>query len=261
MKTLLKVSLIAVLLIVVALTMIGVYLNSMIKAGVEAVGPKITGTTVKLNAVDLSPFSGQARLKGLVVGNPPGFHTENSFKIADARVKVDPKTALSNKLVIEEILIDGPEITYEGSPSSSNISKIQQNVAAFGKSVAPKDAAEPKPQKKDPTQKKVQINDFILKNARLNASTPMLKGKTMTVTMPDIHLKNIGKDSDGVTVQTAAAEVFAAINKSVVQTVAGAGKRLEKGIEAAGEAAKGLGSEAGKTGSKAVEGIKGLFGK
>src|SRR5213594_2842855 len=249
MKTLLKIGMIVVLLIVVAVVVISSSLSSIIKAGVETVGPKITGTTMKLDGMDLSLFSGKGRLKGLVIGNPPGFQAERAFKLADAKVKVDLKTALSDKLVIEEILIDGPEITYEGGPSSSNISKIQENVAAFGKSVAPKDAAEPKPQKKDPTQKKVQINDFILKNARLNASTPMLKGKTMTITMPDIHLKNIGKDSDGVTVQTAAAEVFAAINKSVIQTVAGAGKLLEKGIGAAGVAAKGLGSEAGKTGS------------
>ena len=261
MKTLLKVSVIAILLIVVALTMIGVYLNSMIKAGVEAVGPKITGTTVKLNAVDLSPFSGQARLKGLVVGNPPGFHTENSFKLADAKVKVDLKTALSNKLVIEEILIDGPEITYEGGPSDSNIGKIQQNIATFGKSVAPIDAAESKSPKKDPTQKKVQINDFILKNGMVTMSATMLKGQALTIPLPDIHLRDIGKESGGVTVQKAAAEVFAALNKSVVQAVASSGKLLEKGIGAAGEAAKGLGSEAGKTGSKAVEGIKGLFGK
>jgi AsmA-like protein len=255
MKTLLKVSVIAVLLIVVALTMIGVYLNSMIKAGVEAAGPRITGTPMKLDAVDLSPFSGQARLKGLVVGNPPGFHTENSFKLADAKVKVDPKTALSNKLIIEEILIDGPEITYEGGLSGSNIGKIQQNVAAFGKSVAPKDAAEPKSTKKDPTQKKVQINDFILKNGKVTMSTTMLKGQALTVPLPDIHLRDIGKESGGVTVQKAAAEVFTAINKSVIQAVASSGKLLEKGAEAAGEAAKGLGSEAGKT----VEGIKGLF--
>src|SRR2546430_12659546 len=48
-------------------------------------------------------------------------------------------SALSDKLIIEEILIDGPEITYEGGASGSNISKIQDNVAAFGKSVAPKE--------------------------------------------------------------------------------------------------------------------------
>jgi len=256
-----KVIVIVVLLIVVALTMIGVYLNSMIKAGVEAVAPKITGTTVKLDAMDLSLLSGQGRLKGLMIGNPPGFQAERAFKLADAKVHVNLKSALSDKLIIEEILIDGPEITYEGGASGSNISKIQENVTAFGKSVAPKDAAESKSPKKDPTQKKVQINDFILKNGKVTMSATMLKGQALTITMPDIHLKNIGKDSDGVTVQTAAAEVFAAINKSVVQTVAGSSKLLEKGAEAAGEAAKGIGSEAGKSGSKALEDVKGLFGK
>jgi len=258
MKTLIKVGVIAILLIVVAVAVLSFYLDSMIKAGVEAVGPKITGTAVKLDGVSLSLLSGQARLKGLVVGNPPGFQTERSFKLADAKVKVDLKTALSNKLVIEEILIDGPEITYEGSSSGSNISKIQENVTAFGKSVTPKDAAESKSPKKDPTQKKVQINHFTVKNAQLNASTSMLKGKT-TVSMPDIYLKDIGKDSGGVTVQTAGAEVFAAINKSVVQSVSRGAEEAVKSIGS--EAAKSIGSEAEKSGSKAVEGLKGLLGK
>jgi len=62
-------------------------------------------------------------------------------------------------------------------------------------------------------------------------------------------------------VQKAVAEVFAAITTSVVQAVASSGGFLEKGIEAAGKAAQGLGSEAGKAGTKAVEGVKGLFGK
>src|SRR6266849_9919569 len=177
MKTLLKIGVIVVLLIVVALVVISSSLSSIIKAGVEAVGPKITGTTMKLDGMDLSLFSGQGRLKGLVVGNPPGFQAERAFKLADAKVKVDLKTALSDKLIIEEILIDGPEITYEGGPSGSNISKIQQNVAAFGKSVASKEAAESKSQKRDPTQKKVQINHFIVKNGQVNLSASMLKGK------------------------------------------------------------------------------------
>jgi len=259
MKTLLKIGVIGVLLIVVALVVISSSLSSIIKAGVETVGPKITGTTMKLDGMDLSLFSGQGRLKGLVVGNPQGFQAASAFKLADAKVKVDLKTALSDKLVIEEILIDGPEITYEAGPSGSNIGKIQQNVAAFGKSVAPKDAAESKSPKKDPTQKKVQINDFILKNGKVTMSATMLKGQALAIPLPDIHLRDIGKESGGVTVQKATAEVFAAINKSVVQAVASSGKLLEKGVEAAGEAAKDLGSEAGKSGSKAVEGVKGLF--
>src|SRR5207247_1474064 len=169
MKTLLKIGMIVVLLIVVAVVVISSSLSSIIKAGVETVGPKITGTTMKLDGMDLSLFSGKGRLKGLVIGNPPGFQAERAFKLADTK----------------------------------------------------------------------------------------LKGQALTIPLPDIHLRDIGKESGGVTVQKAAAEVFAALNKSVVQAVASSGKLLEKGIGAAGEAAKGLGSEAGKT----VEGIKGLFGK
>ncbi len=125
-------------------------------------------------------------------------------------------------------------------------------MAAFGKSVGTKEGAESKSEKKDPTQKKVQINHFIVKNGQVKLSASLLKGKALTVRLPDLHLRDIGKESGGVTVQKAAAEVFAAINKSVLQSVASSGKLLEKGAE---EAAKGLGSEAGK----AVEGLKGLF--
>src|SRR2546430_17429416 len=99
MKTLLKVGVIVVLLLVVALTMIGVYFNSMIKAGVEAVGPRITGTTVKVDSADLSPFSGQGRLKGLVGGKPPGFQAGRAFKLADAEVKRELESARSGNVI------------------------------------------------------------------------------------------------------------------------------------------------------------------
>lgn len=249
MKTLLKLGAAIILLVVVAAVVVGTYLGSIVKAGVEDVGPKITGTTIKLDAVDLSLFSGQARIKGLVVGNPKGFHAESSFKLADSKVGVDLKSALSDKLVIEQILIDGPEITYESGPSGNNVSKIQENVAAFSKSVTPKGAAEPKAEKKD--QKKVQINDFIFKNGKVTMSTSMLGGKPITVSLPDIHLKDIGKDSGGVTPDTAAAEVFKAIDKAVVQSVA----------KGAGEAVKNIEKQAGEVGSQVGETVKGLFGK
>ncbi len=46
MKTLLIIGAVVVLLVVVALAVVATHLDSVIKAGVEAVGPDITGTTV-----------------------------------------------------------------------------------------------------------------------------------------------------------------------------------------------------------------------
>ncbi len=51
----------------------GLYLDRLIKTGVESIGPKITGTTVSLDHVNCSVLTGHCRLKGLVVGNPKGF--------------------------------------------------------------------------------------------------------------------------------------------------------------------------------------------
>ncbi len=246
------------LLIVIGLAVFSAYLDSIVKAGIEAAGPKVTGTTVTVESVNLSLLTGEGRVKGLVIGNPKGYQSLSAFKLGDARAKVNVRSALTDKLIIEEIVVDAPDVTYEVVVAGSNIAKIQEHVSAFGKSFGAGGSA-PKPaQDVDAHQKKVQINHFIVRNGRVNASTI---GRSMTVPLPDIHLRDIGKESGGVTFEKAAAEAFAAINKSVVQSVSGAGKFLEKGAEAAGEAAKSAGSEAEKAGSKALEDVKGLFGK
>ena len=57
-------------LIVVAVIVVGLFLGKIVKAGVERVGPKITQTTLTVDAVDLSLLTGSATVKNLVVGNP-----------------------------------------------------------------------------------------------------------------------------------------------------------------------------------------------
>jgi len=248
-----------VLLAVIGLVVFVAYLDAMVKAGIETVGPKITGTTVTVESVKLLFLTGEGRIKGLVIGNPKGYQSLSAFKLGDARIKVNVPSALTDKLIIEEIVVDAPDVTYEVVVARSNIAQIQENVSAFGRSLGGGEPApKPAPQEANVHQKKVQINDFIVRNGRVNAST---LGQNVTLPLPDIHLRDIGKESGGVTAEKAAAEAFAALNRSVVQSVAGAGKFLEKGAAAAGEAAKSAGGEAEKAGSKAVEGVKGLFGK
>ena len=53
---------------------IGVYLflNSIVRSGVETALPMVTGTPVKLNSVAISLLSGKGTLKGFIIGNPEG---------------------------------------------------------------------------------------------------------------------------------------------------------------------------------------------
>ena len=87
--------------------------------------------TIELQSVRVSPFTGLVHLKGLVVGNPEGFHTESAAQIGEFKVQVSLPSLLTDKIVIKEILIDGPQITYERSLRSDNFAALQKNVEAF----------------------------------------------------------------------------------------------------------------------------------
>ena len=108
-------------------------IGSGIKAGVETFGPEVTQTPIALEAVNLSAFSGSGGISGLVVGNPEGFKTPHSIKLDGFSMKLEPLSVLSDKIVINEIIIENPEFILETGVGlqKSNIGKILENIEAF----------------------------------------------------------------------------------------------------------------------------------
>lgn len=229
-------------LIVAAIIILFFSFNSIVKNGVEALGPKVLGADVVLEEVNISIFSGKGQLKGTIIGNPEGFHTENAFKLGEVRVAVDIASILSDKIVIDEIVIDAPEITYETSGGKNNIEALLENINDFvGKSEG--GAAESKGDASEESGKKVQINDLVISNAKVNMSATLFKGKKLTLPLADIHLKDIGKDEEGASTSDVIKEVFAELNSKIAGAVAAP-------LKATGEMV-------GNT----VDKIKGFFGK
>src|SRR5262249_32639861 len=109
-------------------------LGAAIKAVVENVGSKATGTSVVLKSADVSITSGEGRLSGLVVGNPKGYGTPSAFELGDIKVTIDTSTVTSDTVVIKEVVIEAPNVTYEVGPGGNNVGVIQNNVDAFSKS-------------------------------------------------------------------------------------------------------------------------------
>jgi len=96
-------------------------LNNGIRQGVETVGPRVTQTPVSLGAVNISPFTGKGTLTGLNIGNPEGFKSENIFALGQIDVKVDTGTLFSDKIVIDQIIIQRPEVSYMKTLTNSNL--------------------------------------------------------------------------------------------------------------------------------------------
>src|SRR6185295_10203973 len=136
------------------------------------------------------------------------------------------------------------------------IDKIQKNVEEFSPGKAPQD-----PKDQSAARKKFQINRLVVKNGRVRMADSLLTGKTAEVSLPDIELKDIGKNPAGATVKEVTSRVIAAIEADVTRAVASAAKDLAPDLEKVEGTAKEIGSQTGKTASDAVKDVQGIFKK
>src|ERR1043165_8774914 len=107
MKKIVVVSLGLVLLALLVAFVFGfVFLGSVVKAGVEKVGPIVTQVPVKLDSANLSIFSGKGSLHGFELGNPQGFKAPNAIKVGSVGVAVVPKSVFGDKVIIQSIRVE-----------------------------------------------------------------------------------------------------------------------------------------------------------
>src|SRR5947207_14364168 len=137
-KLIIRVVVVLLVLLVVAVGASIYFLGSIVKKGVETVGPQITGTEIKLDIATLSLLSGSGRLKGLLVGNPEGFKTASAIKVGAASLGVAPRSFFSDKVHVKEVRVQAPESTFEGGLQGNSLSRHLDNMqAASGSSDNP----------------------------------------------------------------------------------------------------------------------------
>ncbi|MGB7748522.1 MAG: hypothetical protein WBN75_14685 [Verrucomicrobiia bacterium] len=246
-----------VVLIVVVVLGVGFFLDSIVKKGLETVGPKITQVAIKVDVVNLSLLNGSARVKGLVVGNPEGYKTPQAISVGTAAVEMNPLTFFSDKIVVHSVRVEAPDITFEGGLGGNNLSKIMDNVNAITKNGGPvstnttgKTANEP--------GRKFEVDDLLITGTMVHVSLTGLTGKKMTLPLPDIHLTGLGKDGGGLTAADLTRRVLGAITTATIKAVAGATTDIGKTV---GNLGKDAGNAAGQNVDKITKGIGGLFKK
>lgn len=265
MKKVLSIIGIVVLVLIVVVVL---FLGQIIKSAIQTAGPKVAGVEMKVEKVRVNPFGGAVRIKGLIIGNPEGFKTPSAMELGDFKVDVKMGSLFTDTIVVKHILIEAPEITYEKSLKSSNLSTLQKNLTP-AETDEPKEEVAEEPKEKKAPAKKVVIEDFQLNDAKVNVTFTALGGKKMSLPLPSIQMQDIGKDKGGTDLQDVISEVFGAISDAVVKAVAASGDLAGdamKGVGgAAGDAIDGVGGAATDAAKGATDtlkkGIGGLFGK
>lgn len=234
-------------------------INTIVKKGVEKAGTMILKAPVTLDRVKISFFSGSGMLEGFTIGNPEGYKTDYAFKINKLNVKLDVGSVTSDKIHIKNIFIDSPKIVYEGSLAESNIKQLQNNAMAFtgtgGSDNGESGVGENPDQDLNPGAKgkKLQIDHIKIQNGTISVSIGILKGKKLTIPLPTIELKDIGKEKDA-NISDVLEEILGSINKVVIPSIKSGVTNFEKTL-------KGKGGNVKEGIQKGIDKIKGLFKK
>ena len=240
-------------LIIVAAIVVGLFLDKIVKAGVERVGPKITQTTVTVDAVNLSLLTGSARVKNLVVGSPEGYKAPNAISVGLATVSVSPMSVLSDTIVVKSVRVESPEITFEGSLSRNNLNRIMENVNGVAKNGGPESTNKTATAVGKPG-KKIEVDDLLITGAKVHGTLILFGGKEVTIpslTLPDIELHDLGKGPEGITATDLTRQVLSEVVSGTIKAVGGAATNLGKDA----------GKIVGEGVNKIITGIGGLLKK
>jgi uncharacterized protein involved in outer membrane biogenesis len=245
-----------IVLLVVLSVALAFSLGSIVKKGVERIGPEATKVDVRLKGAEVWLLGGRVQLSGFFLGNPAGYKLPAAMEVDSVSVRVKAGTVFSDKLVVDEINIKKPVITIEGGLKDNNLTRIEKNLDDYMDSGTPGPAANAAPGTPSPTnaERKLQVNELVISGAKLQINTTLSGGKTIVVPIPEIHLTGLGAGPEGITPVEVSQRVLKAILSESTKEMA---KNLSNlGKEAYGEAA----GEAKKLDTKKIgDKLKGLF--
>lgn len=257
MKKTIKIILgLAVLAALVALVFGFMFLGSIVKAGVEEVGPMVTKVSVKLDGAAVSLFNGSGELKGFKLGNPDGFKAPQAIQVGSVNVSIAPGSVMKDKVVVRSVRVEAPEITFEQGLKGNNLSKILENVqsvagttnSAAGKSAGP--------------GKKLQVDEFIITGGKITVAASMMGGKGATLPLPEIHLASLGQGPEGITPAELTEKALNAVVNGTLKAVAEGASVLGKKMEKEGvDVTKKAGTEATEAVQKAGSKLGDMFKK
>lgn len=225
-----------VLLLALVLTL-PLSIGPVVKTAAALGGPVALGVPVSVGDVKLRPLLGVLTISQVKVGNPEGYSKDQSFAVEKIEIGLKTASLFSDTIVIQKILIDAPAIGFESKEGKSNFDTMLAH--------AKKNAEEQKAKKPEErrSNRKVVIDEFTLNSAKVSYTSAVTFGKPVTLPLPSLTLRDIGKASGGASFAEALTEVIngivAGLTKVISDVAGSAGDVLKGSIKGADEAARG----------------------
>jgi len=210
-------------------------LDGIVQRAISHYGSGMCDCKVSVDGVQIKTTDGSGTVHGLVVGNPEGFKTPHAIKVGVIEVAVDIHTVADPVVVIRRIVIDSPDVNYEKGSDGTNFDAIQRNIAKSladdpsGANHGSQTSASGKP------AKKIIVDEFIIRHAHARATSAALLGQSVSATLPDVVLRDLGRAEGGLTPAQLGDRVAKAMSRRLMASLG-----FESAIKSLGDKVKGI---------------------
>ena len=218
------------------------YLDVLVKWTLEHYGPDVTGTPVHVSEVHISPRDGRGVVRGLEIGNPPGFSSGRAVRLGEVRVALDPATLTQDVVLIHELVLEAPQVVYERGAKTTNLDVIQDRIEAYVKKLDAEDGAAGKGGEKPRAGKRrFIIERLVIRGVHVTMTNTSLRGQGLGFDLPAVELADVGRKRGGLTASEVAQVVASTLQQKIAQKLLTNMDLLRRGgVEGAIDALKGL---------------------
>jgi hypothetical protein len=215
MKVLLRVVVGLLLLLVVAGIAAFVFVDSLVKKGVERGGTHALGVETRLAEASIGLTSGQFGLEGLTVANPPGFELPSFLELRSAHLELPLSKLLEDEITIPALTLEGIVLDLERNASGTNYGLILENLERFESTETPPVEEEPTEPGKTFTLQRLVIRDVRATVNLLPAGGDLTK---LSLAIPEIAVEDVGT---GMTLSQISAVVVKLLIQAAIQSGGG----------------------------------------
>ncbi len=256
-----------VVLLLLALLVVGLYIDDIAKTAIETGATEALGVATTVGSCHVGLLRGTFKLEELQVANPEGFGTDPFLTLRKGGVSVSAGSLREDVVELPELTLDGTVLRIVQNAGGSNYAKILENLERF-QGPAKEPASQPKPEAEGAAEdgKRFIIRTLLLTDIRVVVVPDSKIGLgALDLPIDRIELKDVGSDSDrGVLLSELAGIVVKAILDRAVSSgqlpamIQGAlgGKLRDLGRSLEGEAKTRL-DGAAKDASKRLKGLLG----
>ncbi len=198
--------------------------GSLVKSAIEEFGPQYLGVDVSVSEVNLALTEGSAQVKGLQIGNPPGYTGTHMMKLDEIRVVLDTSQISETLVVMKEVVIDGADIAAVAKGQRTNFQELMDKLgaSASGDSQTPADQS-------SAGEMKFIVDKLSFTNTKASLNSDILGEVALDI--PDIRLADIGRKNNGATAAEVAEQILKPLSAAISKEAVAKGLDIE-GVKA-----------------------------